>query len=147
MAYDEHGLHGTAKPNQQVQPFGGKGMAQDGGPMGHLWQSTSFNLLLYLAETGVALASFKPQTHNCAHSRDRPRPQEVCGDKSPNSLADVDTGCLILLAREIQLKASLGREATVTEMDRYFSGSPGALEIVAWSCKKYATLPTSSTIC
>lgn len=63
-----------------------------------------------------------------------PSHSTVCGGKSPKFLDGVDTGFPILsLIREIWLKVSIGQKAAVTEVNRYFLGTPVALQIAAQS--------------
>ena len=67
----------------------------------------------------VCPTPFKAQTQTVRAPGADPDLSRVCGGKRPKSLADVDTGFPISsLAREIWLKASVGREAAVSEVRR-----------------------------
>lgn len=66
----------------------------------------------------------------------------VCGSKRPKILADVNAGfSILLLAREIWLQASVDQEAAVTNMDKYFPGTPGASQISTQGWEKCDNSP------
>lgn len=117
-------LHHVSKPDQRVQPQGGKGMAPEGGSTAHLGRHPSCVVSSHLAEMGRPDNIFRPQTPTWAHSRGRARSQQ--GLWWPKAQVPDRCECWLqnLILRQGALaKGKCGQEAAAPEVDRDVPGT------------------------